>query len=283
MKKILVPVDFSQNSLNAVRVAAEIARKSGAALELLHVNMAVLYSAPFAEYSSSINFEAEDKIYDQRAAEGLDSLRQDILAESGFDHLNITTRVEEGFLHTNLRNVAGEDGADLVVMGTKGASGVGEFLIGSNTEKVIRTATCPVLAVPESVAKFDPKMVLLPSTLKKDQAQVFRYLAEWQNWFDFNTKVLYLNNPIGVSTDGSAEAEKNRMAESAGLKKTDVIITSETFFEDDTILSAAEQWDADLIVMGTHQRKGLSHFLFGSVTEDTVNHSRLPVLAVPLG
>lgn len=283
MKKILVPVDFSTNSLNAVHVAAEIAKRSGAALELLHINMAVLYSAPFSEFTSSVNFEAEDKIYDQRAAEGLDKVRQDLLSDPEFANLKITRRVEEGFLHTNLRNVATQDGADLVVMGTKGASGVNEFLIGSNTEKVIRTAVCPVLAVPESVTRFDLKMVLLPSTLKKEQAAVFQYLAKWQQWFDFNTKVLYLNNPLGVSTDGSAEAEKNRMAEAAGLKKTDVIITSETFFEDDTILSAADQWDADLIVMGTHQRKGVSHFLFGSVTEDTVNHSNLPVLAVPLG
>jgi nucleotide-binding universal stress UspA family protein len=48
-------------------------------------------------------------------------------------------------------------------------------------------------------------------------------------------------------------------------------------------LVAADICDADLIVMGTHQRQGLSHWLFGSITEDTVNHAQIPVLAVPIG
>jgi len=96
-------------------------------------------------------------------------------------------------------------------------------------------------------------------------------------------KVLYLNNPSSLPTDGSAEARKNRFSEAAGLKKNDVILTTETFFEDSAILGAADQCNADLIVMATHQRQGLSHFLFGSITEDTVNHSHIPVLAVPIG
>jgi nucleotide-binding universal stress UspA family protein len=167
-------------------------------------------------------------------------------------------------------------------MGTKGASGMSEFLVGSNTEKVIRTAPCPVLAIPESTETFDPKIVLLPSTLKNDQWNVFQYVAKWERVFGFSTKVLYLNNPSYLPTDGSAEARKNRLAEAAGLSRTDVIMTTETFYEDSAILATAHQCDADMIIMGTHQRKGLSHFLFGSITEDTVNHSNVPVLTFPI-
>lgn len=125
--------------------------------------------------------------------------------------------------------------------------------------------------------------MLLSSTLKNDQSGVFYYLAKWEKLFDFVIKVLYLNNPSGFPTDGSAGAQKNRFAEAASLKNTDVIITSGTFAEDSSILKVAYTCNADLIVMATHQRKGLSHFLFGSITEDTVNHSQIPVLAVPIG
>lgn len=283
MKKILVPVDFSQYSRNALSVASEIALKSGAILELLHVNLAVIYSVPFSEYAAGVNFIQEDEQYDQSATLALEKLKLEILSMPAYTDLNITLRVEDGYLHSTVRNVAKEDGVDLVVMGTRGASGMSEFLVGSNTEKVIRTAPCPVLAVPENAKPFAPKMVLLPSTLKADQQDVFYYLASWEKWYDFHVKVLYLNNPSGLPTDGSAEAQKNRLAESAGLKKTDVIITSGTFFEDNAILVAADICDADLIVMATHQRQGLSHFLFGSITEDTVNHSSIPVLAIPIG
>lgn len=284
MKKILVPIDFSQYAKNAMFVAADIARQSGASLELLHVNLAAVYSVPLSEYSTGANILVEeDDQYDKSAADLLEKLKIEILAMPSYTDLDIKTRVEEGYLHTSLRNVATEADADLIVMGTRGSSGMAEFMVGSNTEKVIRTAPCPVLAVPEHINQFELKMVLLPSTLKSDQHGVFQYLAQWEKIFDFHVKVLYLNNPSGLPTDGSAEAQKNRLAEAAGLKKTDVIVTTGTFFEDNAILIAADICNADLIVMATHQRQGLSHLLFGSVTEDTVNHSHIPVLAVPIG
>ncbi len=185
-------------------------------------------------------------------------------------------------MYSTVNNVATDDDIDLVVMGTKGASGLNEFLLGSNTEKVIRTAPCPVLAIPEHAKRFEPKVVLVPSTLKEDQNTVFEYLTHWERTYGFLVKVLYINNPSGLPTDGSAEARKNRLTEAAGLKKTDVILTAGSFSEGDSILAAAEQCNADMIVMGTHQRQGLSQMLFGSITADTVNHSHIPVLAVPI-
>jgi nucleotide-binding universal stress UspA family protein len=255
----------------------------GAALEMLHVNLNAAYAAPLSEYAPAANYTLEDQQYDETAAVALERLKSRILAQPAYANLNISTRTAEGHLHSTVRDIANEDAVDLVVMGTKGSTGMNEFLVGSNTEKVIRTAPCPVLAIPAGFKPFSPKVVLLPSTLKPDQASVFYYLAQWQQKIDFITKVLYLNNPASLATDGSAEAQKNRLAEAAGLKKTDVIITSGTFFEDNAILVAADICDADLIVMGTHQRQGLSHWLFGSITEDTVNHAQIPVLAVPIG
>jgi len=281
MKKILVPIDFSPNSKNALRIAAEIARTYNASIELLHTNVAAAYAVPLSEYVSPSQY-AEDEEYDETAAGLLERVKKELLKDPAYASLKVDTRVEEGYLFSCVRNVAAEDSVDLVVMGTKGASGVGEFLVGSNTEKVIRVAPCPVLAVPENAKNFSLKTVLLPSTLKDDQKGIFRYVAEWQKTFGCNVKVLYLNNPSGLPTDGSAEARKNRMAEAAGLAKTEVIMSMGSFFEDSTILSVADQYDVDMIAMATHQRHGVSHLLFGSVTEDTVNHSDIPVLAVPV-
>lgn len=281
MKKILVPIDFSPNSKNALRIAAEIAVKNGATIELLHANVAAIYSVPLSEYASATVY-AEDQGYDESAGRLLERVKHELFENPAFAKLKVDTRVEEGYLHSCIRNVAEEDHVDMVVMGTKGAAGVNEFLVGSNTEKVIRTAPCPVLAVPGHIEDFKLKTVLMPSTLKEDQKGIFRYLAIWQKIFGFNVKVLYLNNPSGFPTDGSAEAAKNRLAEAAGLEKPEVIMSMGSFFEDSTILSVADQYDVDMIAMATHQRHGLSHVFFGSITEDTVNHSNIPVLAVPI-
>lgn len=73
MKKILVPIDFSKSSKNALNVAVEIALKSGASLELLHVNLASLYSAPLSEYVAVSQYVVEDQQYDKTAAGELEN------------------------------------------------------------------------------------------------------------------------------------------------------------------------------------------------------------------
>lgn len=281
MKKILVPTDFSDNSKHALAAAAKIARAWKAQLVVMHANVEAAYVSPLAEYSGSPNFNMTD--YEAVAAEQLFALKNDLLSKPEFDGLDIETVVVEGYLHTALQNAAKEEGADLIVMGTKGATGATEFFVGSNTEKVIRTAACPVLSIPADGPDVEAiKMVAMPSTLKEDQMIVFEQLATWQKVFNFGVKVVYLNNPAGFKEEGDIEVAAAQFAEKAGLKDVSVFISTNTFNEEAAILQFAETNDADLIAMGTHQRKGLSHVIFGSLTEDTVNHSNIPVLSIPL-
>lgn len=280
MKKILVPTDFSTNSKHALRYAAELAIAMGAKLEILHANTVVAYATPVPEYFPLEGYAAQD--YDDSAADELHSLKRDLTDLLKFEKLEIETRVEEGFLHSTMRRTAEEDGCDLIVMGTKGASGATEFFVGSNTEKVIRTAPCPVLAVPEDSGDFTLKSVVLATTLKPDQAVAFNLLGEWQKSFPFDLKVLYLNNPAGLDSMDEIEAANQKFCAEVGLKNADVFASSNTFNEELAILRFAEECDANLIVMATHQRRGLSHLLFGSLAEDTTNHSEIPVLSVPI-
>ncbi len=280
MKKILVPTDFSNNSKHALQVAATIAEKIKGRVEILHANTAVAYAPPLPDYYVPEAYDMTE--YYENAAEELYTLKNELAGSGKFDHVKIETVVEEGFLYSTVRRIAEEDRADLIVMGTKGATGATEFFVGSNTEKVVRTAPCAVLAVPENSGPFELKTVILPTTLRKDQAPVFRALREWQQYFDFEVKVLYLNNPAGFDTNEEIENAVKAFADAAGLKKVTPFISGNTFNEEASILQFSGQEHADLIAMGTHQRQGLSHLLFGSLTEDTANHSDIPVLSVPL-
>ncbi len=282
MKKILVPIDFSENSKNALRVAAGIAQKSGATLEMLHVNLTTIYSTPMPEFAAFANMAMQNTEYEAEVAIALEKLKLDIFSNPTYAGVHVVTRIKEGFFHEVVNQIAKNDKVDLIVIGTKGISGLDEFLVGSNTEKIIRTAPCPVLAVPNGTKEFAPKIVLMPSTLKDEQSSVFNYLASWDKLYNFHLKVLYLNNPAWHASDEAAEVQKKTFANAAGLKNVDPIITHPAIYEDNSILGSADQSQADLIVMGTHQRQGLSHFFFGSITEDTVNHSHIPVLAVPI-
>lgn len=280
MKKILVPTDFSNNSRHAIRIAAGIAQKVKGRLELLHANTAVAYAPPLPDYYVPEAYDMSE--YYENAAEELYTIKRELGDSGKYDDVRFETVVEEGFLYSTVRRIAEEDRADLIIMGTKGATGTTEFFVGSNTEKVIRTAPCPVLAVPENAGAFNLKKVIFPTTLRKDQEVVFQTLAEWQKVYPFEVKILYLNNPGGFETNDEIEKAITGFTQAAGLKNASPYISGNTFNEEASILQFANQENADLIVMGTHQRQGLSHLLFGSLTEDTANHSDIPVLSVPI-
>lgn len=278
MKKILIPTDFSANAKKAMMVAASIAQKNGANVLLLHTNTAAAYVSPLPEYYTAEQYDMSE--YYENAASELYKLKQEVSAQYG--NISIETRVEEGFLYDTIARIAQEEGVDLVVMGTKGATGTLEFFLGSNTEKVIRTAPCMVLAVPESSGDFNPARVVLASTLKPEQSAAFEALAAWQKYQNFEVLVLYLNNPAGFDTEEEVAKAAEDMAKANGLENVSAYVSGNTFSEEESIVQFAAEREADMIAMATHQRKGLSHLLFGSLTEDTANHSDIPVLSIPI-
>ncbi len=281
MKKILVPVDFSKASLDALNVASQVAARAGADLYLLHVNDMVPYVAPLSEYaytSSVVDMEG----YNKEAEDRIQQLKTDLMHKSGLEGVNIETSVVEGLMLPAITEMIEDEQIDLVVMGTLGASGMKEVFLGSNTERVIRHATCPVLVIPQGIDALKIKRIIIPSNLKSDQKDVFMVARVWQDLFGFDVQVLYINDPLGAPTHGTIENEKNKLTEQAGLRHVYVHIYGISLNQEATIRQYADEAEADMIVMGTHQRRGLSHLWFGSLTEDTANHAHLPVLAVPL-
>ena len=281
MKKILVPTDFSENAQKAAEVAAVIAQKNHATLLLLHANTEAALAPTLSEAGMDGSFDMTE--YNAAAAESLFIQKKELALDPMFEGINIESMVEEGTIAGAVEKARSENGIDLIVMGTKGASNAKELFVGSNTEKVIRMAHCPVLSVPqEAAAGFAPKVVALPTTLKDDQKVVFRTLAAWQEVFGFRVEIVYLNNPAGLSENEDASVIALQMAEEAGLKYCNVYEGPNVFNEDTAILKFARLHQADMIAMGTHQRKGLAHWCFGSITEDTANHAVIPVLSIPV-
>ena len=281
MKKILVPTDFSENSEKALKFAAEVALKSQGRIELINVNSEVMYTPTIPEYSVTQSDDVDK--YAEVADARLFDMKNKFNLDVKYANIDMEAYVEEGFLHNTLKRIALEDGCDLVVMGTQGSTGASEFFVGSNTEKVIRTAITPVLVVPSAAVNTDFKTVVLTTTLKSDQLKVFQTTAQWQRLFGFDVKILYINNPAGFDSNEEIGEGSGKYCKAVGLEKTTIYSTTNVFNEEKAIHHFADEWGADLIIMGTHQRQGVSHMLFGSLTEDTANHSKIPVLCVPLG
>lgn len=279
MKKILVPTDFSENARQALDVAVKVAKKTDAEIVLLHVNEQVGAALPVSEYYYTYDRAIEEK-YLNMVHENLERMLEEVANSLGFE--DIRTSVIGGPFAAIVNDVVQTEGIDLIVMGTKGASGLKEFFVGSNTEKIVRSAKCPVLTIHEGEVR-EFKNVVVPTTLETDQKRLFEGLRDWEAIFGGKFYLLYINNPGAYRGDHDIEAREKQLLEATGLKDVEIYKT-ETFTlnEEQVIFDFAKERNADLIVMGTHQRRGLAHILLGSLTEDTINHAAIPVLAIPL-
>jgi universal stress protein A len=140
IKRILVPVDFSESSLDAVEYAAELAHPFGAVLELLCVIEPLAY-APLA--GPAVDLAAIRAEQERIATERLDALRRDLVRR----RIRCRADLRVGSAYRTIVDRASRLSADLVVMGTQGRSGLSHLLIGSVAERVVRSAPCPVLTV----------------------------------------------------------------------------------------------------------------------------------------
>jgi nucleotide-binding universal stress UspA family protein len=137
-RKIMVPVDFSAHSSEAVRVAADLSRRYQVPITLLHVHEPPVYAVPSLFSASQLNAimgELEKKLADDK---------ERALA-AGASHVD--TMMVQGTPFLRIIEAAREGGHDLIVMGTHGHTGVRHLLIGSVAERVVRKAHCPVLVV----------------------------------------------------------------------------------------------------------------------------------------
>ena len=133
MKTIIAPVDFSDASANALSFAAELSKRASARLIIVHISQ-----------KAGIDSEIKNKLY---------TLESNLKRSFGSD-LNCESLLEQGDLISTLKKILEAQQADLIVMGTKGASGLKKILLGSNTVNVIANTKLPMLVIPE-VARFE--------------------------------------------------------------------------------------------------------------------------------
>ena len=148
LKTVLVAVDFSDTSADAVRYAQELSRLFDARVHLLHVVPDPLRQ-PWAVEAPGLDYPALSQQWHAEAEEGLQAIR----SEAGLDATRTVVAVATGMAHTAIIEYAREHAVDLIVMGTHGHGPVVHLLLGSVAERVVRQATCPVLVVPHRTVR----------------------------------------------------------------------------------------------------------------------------------
>lgn len=272
MKKIIVPVDFSEYSEYALKAAAKLAEKNDAELLALHMlEMPDIMLTGAGEQPQKVIYFI--KLAEQRFEE---FLKKDYL-----DNVKVTPIVKHFKVFSEVNEVAKKNGADLIIMGSHGASGAKEFFVGSNAERVVRSSDIPVLVVKNDIAVVNFETVVFACDFTEDSIKSYLKASKMFSTMDSKLYLVHVNLP-NDKFKSSIEIEKEVVnfftkAEKSLDKMSDTFYVSDYTIEDG-IINCANKVGADLIVVPTHGRTGLAHFFQGSVSEDVANHSVLPVM-----
>jgi len=273
MKKILIPIDFSEHSEYALKVAATLAKKHQASLVVLH--MMGLSEAVLTKDESQEMFEA---IYYMKLAE---KRFEAFLDHDYLKDIPMETTVQNYKDFHEINEVAKEFDADLIVMGSHGASGIKEVFVGSNTEKVVRTSEIPVLVVKNSLKHFQMEKVVFACDFNLDFIEPFKKAWNFFKKLETEFQVVFINTPEKFLSHQEMEERASTFILESGINDKDVFESVVYYCDyrlEHGIYSFCNASYADLVVIPTHGRRGLAHFFSENIGEAIVNHSDLPIM-----
>ncbi|MBN8702351.1 MAG: universal stress protein [Bacteroidetes bacterium] len=313
IKKILMPTDFSKTAQNAMKYAIELAWTHKAKLTLMHV---VPYIPNLGHDIAGYYLLAQKEDL-KRAQIKMKELQDEILSKF---LLKVKTIVKNDYVQGAIVDYAKSSNTDLIIMGTHGVTGIKEFFIGSNSYGVVNQSHCPVITIhPKGGKKNDaPAILIKASNARKDKGHPadrktsLKLLNETRNQ-TFKTivlpvriakhsreKVLYIvqiakkyDSFVHIAAyvsriDNTGELRKvnayakqvEKYLKSNNIKCRITIICGANYIQQ--ILKFAEKRKADLITIMAQRDYGLSQYISGPYAQQLVNHSKIPVLSVPV-
>lgn len=292
LQRILCPVDFSEFSAKAYEYACSLASHYNARLSLMHVIEPLAITYPYFTYPDTL-----DQIYSDMGANAREHLAK-LINEHPINGVRPEPMVKNGPVAYSILALGEAQAADLIVMGTHGRQGLEHAAMGSVTEKVMRTARCPVLAVRKPAHDFvHPEKGQDPVRLKKilfctdfsDDAQrsltyAFYLALEYQSELTLLHVLEHLPESANLEKEtASVMHQLQQPIPNTTGKFCDVKPVVRVGKPYEQIVQLAHEIKADLIVMGVRGRNALDLVLFGSTTQRVLQLGSCPVLVVPVG
>ncbi|HKO91122.1 MAG TPA: universal stress protein, partial [Polyangiaceae bacterium] len=291
--RIIVPVDFSEGSRSAFGHGAAFAQAFGSVLELVHVVQHVGQTHP-AFWTTEPALAGELHRQALTLAEtSMQQLLPHLPATSG---VQLQTRILSGSLPGTLSEHAAETHAGLLVVASHGRTGISRWLLGSVSERLLRSAPCPVLIVRGGSASDHPRLrrVLVAVDLSEHSRHALEVAGKVASGFGAALEVLYVwaapfydaaehfDADLFERIRQSARAELDAFVASAGLPPDVAVSVSIASGTPAQKLGERLQADApDLLVLGSHGHGGFKRLILGSVAETTVRYASCAALVVP--
>jgi nucleotide-binding universal stress UspA family protein len=296
IKNVLVPIDFSERSLEAFETALRLTKQTGAQLHVVHV-----YEP---DYPLTTVMAMPIVLPPVQVAQGVRRHLKDVARKYGVELRPGNTHAVEGKPFEEICRIAREQKIDLIVAATRGNTGVKHLLLGSTAERIVRYSPCPVLVVhpkARSGRSERPDLlfgkILVPIDFSKCSLKGLEYAKALAR--QFGSKLVLLNSvafQYYITSDEYARYDLPLLMQQAEqvarrqmrdlIEKTDwegieVKPSLQIGHAGQQICARAAGHHADLIVTSTHGTTGFNHILVGSTAEYVVRHATCPVLVVP--
>lgn len=278
MIKVLVPFDFSPTANFALNFATSLSTNySGIEVTVLHV-IETPVTTGMGTMGGGLESipDFENQIYFMELIETRKKQLKEIDEKYKDSTFDLKTKLVLGSVFKGISESIMDQDPDLIVMGSKGASGLEEVIIGSNTEKVVRTATCPVVTIKAETDVTKMKKVVFASDFRDSDEKVANRIKRIQTVFDAEFYFVIVNTPGNFETTRESMNRIRTFVQKHHFQNIKAEVYN-SLSEESGIIEFADDINADLIAMTTHGRTGLLHLITGSIAEDVVNHSQRPV------
>ncbi len=270
-KKIIVPVDFSEFSLYPLETAIHFAQLKKGEIVLLHVLETP--SLPTRIFTS----QDED---DMR--ERADKLLNQLIAKYNDSGVEFSKMIKTGKPHNAVVEAASEISAWMVMMSTHGATGIKEYLVGSNASRIIRGCKSPVISFRNAHPRQGFMNILLPLDLTKETREKVAFAWEFSEYFGSKVHIMSVLQTEDPAIRERLQLQLDKVSEffeSKGVKHEAKLLLSEAPISD-VVVKYGEEIGADLIAIMTQQELKMKEQFMGSTAEHIVNHSEIPVISI---
>ncbi|MFY0688519.1 MAG: universal stress protein [Cyclobacteriaceae bacterium] len=273
MNKILVPYDFSEQADYAYNFAIELANASSATKVLLF-HVIEHPSESRLKYMGATDMDPMENVFMNKLINLTEDKLEAKVSEAG--KVEVEYKVRMGNTYQTLSDEVGDEEVDLVVMGTTGSEGLDAMFIGSNAEKIVRSARCPVITLqaPAEVSAIND--LVFASNFHELQDDFVKRMLDLQQFLGAELRLVKINTPANFTSTRHDLKKMNDFVDKYAIKNYTIDIYN-YMNEEDGIVNYVEDINADMVALGTHQRKGIIHFLNGSIAEDVVNQAKRPV------
>jgi nucleotide-binding universal stress UspA family protein len=260
MQKILVPVDFSSFSYNALSVAADIARKAQAEIHMLHI---------ITKSEEESNTEINKKFLEIFQLKSLAGLKL-------VDAVKVNTSIAQAVAEYSAKN-----NIDLIAMGSHGERSIRDEVYGSNTDKIMKSSLLPLLIVKESTPHFELNTLVFCSNFFSEANLSFKRAKSFIELYRPEIHLLKVITPDRFESTAYSLQLMRDFANYNNLSGYTCKIINANSVEEG-INYYCNEATPELLMIETHGRSALSHLLFGSVSEDIVAKRKQPVLTLKI-